>query len=230
MNISTADVNKHIDKCVCPECGLEDQLGIDDVSCDDKKCKKCGVAMMTSLSQQNEDLLQKIKGEDDIEAKFRVLVEETGSDEKEETDDTSAEERDEKKKKKKAKDKEDPKEKKDDDEEEANEGRLFNRLDENDELNKPIDYKSKYHCEKCGIVINASIYEEENVCPKCGDDFAILEDSSFLDSERRFHCPKCSSSFKYTRINEDSCAFCNTIMTVFDKPEIKKSKTPLPFD
>jgi len=231
------DADKFIDGCSCPECGFDDELGIDEVSCDQKKCKKCGAMMMTSLKQQNEELMASVRGADSIADKFKILVEASELDSKEPgvADDDDA------KKKKKAKAKKGKGEKDDKDgnsekdenkvqgdgAEETNEGRLFNRLDEGDELNKKIDHKSKYHCEKCGIVVSAAIYEDECVCPKCGDDFAILEDKDFLDNERRFICPQCSSSYRYTKINEDSCNFCQSLMTVFDKPEIRKSKTAI---
>lgn len=232
--IDTKDVNKFIDKCVCPECGFSDELGIENASCDLKKCRQCGAMMMTSLQQQNEELIKSLKKEDTLEGKFRILVEgtaelEADSDEKDKDGNLiTSKDKDEKKKKKKGeKDEKDEKGEKDDSEDETNEGRLFNRLDEGDDLNKKVDHKSKYHCEKCGIVVSASIYEDETVCPKCGDDFAILEDKTFLDNERRFICPQCSTSYKYTKINEDSCAFCQSLMTVFDKPEIRKSKTAI---
>lgn len=205
-NITTKDVDKLIDKCTCPECGFEDELGIDEVSCDQKKCRQCGAMMMTSLKQQNEELLESLKKEDTIEGKFKVLVDSIDHSEPV---------------KKVVQENEEPVE-------ETPEEGLFNRLDEGDELNKDIDYKSKYHCHKCGIVVSAAVYEDESICPKCGDDFAILEDKTFLDDERRFICPKCNSSYRYTKINEDTCLFDNSLMTVFDKPVIKKSKTPLP--
>jgi len=201
INITTNDIESEIDRCSCPECGFGDELGIDDISCDQKKCRQCGANMMTSLKQQNESILKQVREHDSIEDKFKVLVENVDLKPKAINESTETIE---------------PKSKK-----------LFETIVIKDEVNKSIDYKSRYHCEKCGIVVNASLFEEDANCPKCGDEYAILEDVSFLDSERRFHCPECKSSFNYTKINEDSCVFCKSLMTVFDNPTIKRSKTAI---
>ncbi len=208
--ISDAEIKDNIEMCSCPNCGHEEELCIDEISCDQKPCRMCETKMMTSLNQQNNDLLSKIKEETTIEGKFKILVESAG----------------EFAVKSKTKLPIEPIITKDSD----NEKRLFNRLEETDHLNKDINYKSKYHCKDCGIVVSASVFESESVCPKCGKDFAILEDVAFLDTERRFHCPKCSTSTKYSKITEDTCVICNSLMTVFGKPTIKNSKTPLPID
>jgi len=205
--VTPKDVDKYIDKCVCPECGIEDELGINDTSCEEKKCKKCGVSMMASLKEQNEAILKRIKEEKTIEGKFKILVDSTDFTLSKHTKMNKAVNSSE------------------EDMDEVEENGLFNQIDK---VNKDIDYKNKYHCNKCGIVISAATYEDEDICPKCGDDFIILENKVFLNNERRFICPQCSASYKYTKINEDTCLFCNSLMTVFDKPEIRKSKTAIP--
>ncbi len=206
--ISNDDVKKHIELCACNNCGFEDELCIDEVVCEDKNCRQCGSKMTTSLNQQNESLIGKINKEKTVEGKFKILTENTGSfnipkRSKIAPLETTTDNSDK---------------------------RLFNRLEETDVLNKRIDYKNKYHCDDCGIVISASIYEHDGICPKCGKDFVLLENKEFLDNERRFICPGCSASYKYTKITEDVCSFCNSLMTVFGKPVIKNSKTPLPID
>lgn len=205
--ISTNDVEKEIERCSCPECGFVDELGIDDISCDEKTCRQCGAKMMTSLKQQNEELINKLKSGNSVEDKLKILVE-YNEGEKPIIN-------------KKVGVNKQPK-------------RRYSTFYEGeeliDEVNPEVNYKTKYHCNKCGIVISESVHAQESICPKCGDDFVILENTSNLDSERRFICPECNSSFRYTKINEDCCTFCHSMMTVYDTPTIVKSKTAISTD
>jgi len=212
-NITVNDVEKEIERCSCPECGFEDELGIDDISCDEKTCKQCGAKMMTSLKQQNEELINKLKSGTSVEDKLKILVEhnegeETIINQKVGTEPKSTESLAPKRRY----------------------GKFYEGEELQDTVNPEVNYKTKYHCNKCGIVISESVHAQESVCPKCGDDFAILENASVLDSERRFICPECNSSFRYTKINEDCCTFCHSMMTVYDNPTINKSKTAITTD
>jgi len=215
--VSVKDIEKEIERCSCPECGHADELGIDDISCDEKTCKQCGAKMMTSLKQQNEELINKLKTGNTVEDKLKILVEHNTGEEtiinktvgKTDTESNASTES-------------------------LTPKRRYSSLYEGeelkDEVNPEVNYKTKYHCNKCGIVISESVHAQESICPKCGDDFAILEDISSIDSERRFICPECNSSFRYTKINEDCCSFCHSMMTVYDTPTIKKSKTAIVTD
>ena len=41
----------------------------------------------------------------------------------------------------------------------------------------------------------------------------LLQESDML--EKRFNCPKCQSSYKYTRINECECSICHSRMLLY---------------
>ena len=200
--VSMKDIEKSIEFCSCSECGFGADLGIDDISCDEKTCKQCGAKMMTSLKQQNEELIDKLKTGETVEDKLKILVEHN-SIEEDEIHKVVGKRK-----------------------EKRRYGSLYEGSELVDEVNPDIDYKTKYHCENCGIVISRAVYAQESICHKCGDDFVIMENTNLLN-ERRFVCPECNSSFRYTRINEDICGFCHSMMTVYDTPSIKTSKTPI---
>lgn len=79
-------------------------------------------------------------------------------------------------------------------------------------------------CKECDIVITMETSEfQNNICPGCGKEFTDLTESvATVEKEKHFSCPKCRSVKPYTRINEDECPVCHSLMTVFAVPEIKK--------
>lgn len=90
---------------------------------------------------------------------------------------------------------------------------------------------NKKICNECKTIISEGI-NLENGCPKCGEDIISLSDSmlKIIENSRRFICPKCTTSTQYTKINESECPVCNSLMTVFDKPMIKKQGPSLPIE
>ncbi len=192
IKISQDEINKNLESCICQNCGFEDYLGIDEVSCDQKICSKCGQKMSLELNEQNMNLMDQLKSADSVDAKFKILLENINKPTKQTAPHVISESA--------------------------------------DSVNPDINYKTKFYCKRCSTVISEAVYMAESICPGCGDDFIILENINEFDSQRRFICPECNSSFKYSKINEDACQFCNSLMTVFDTPIIKQSKTAIPME
>lgn len=162
-----------VEKCICPKCGIEAALDIDDTVCEFKDCPDCKSKMVSS------DVI----GEDNMSNDIENMVSES----------------------------------------------LHPTKPDTKELKEEVKPSKWMKCSECDTVVNDKVWEhEKNICPKCGNGFEPLLETSVLDTERRFNCPKCSSSYKYSKINEDACAICGSLMTVFDIPTIKKSDTRIP--
>ena len=95
-------------------------------------------------------------------------------------------------------------------------------LMENNTSKKSSDRKI---CNTCQIIITEEACQyQKNICPGCGKEFQEVTTSITLESGRHFSCPKCNTIKPYTKINEDNCPVCTSLMTVFDIPIIKKTK------
>jgi ssDNA-binding Zn-finger/Zn-ribbon topoisomerase 1 len=82
---------------------------------------------------------------------------------------------------------------------------------------------SRRICKECNIVVTMEASDFQNgICPGCGNEFTDLTESVGIESSKHFTCPKCKTVKPYTRINEDECPVCDSLMTVFAVPEIKK--------
>lgn len=91
-----------------------------------------------------------------------------------------------------------------------------------------MEHKSKTHqrvCDNCNIIVTEQVSDDNPVCPNCGQNFKeITESISGLENTKHFSCPKCKTIKPYTRINEDICPICESLMVVFAAPNIKKDK------
>ncbi len=82
---------------------------------------------------------------------------------------------------------------------------------------------SRRICKCCNIIVTMEGSEfQHGICPGCGKGFTDLTESVSIDIDKHFSCPKCKTVKPYTRINEDECPVCMSLMTVFAVPEIKK--------
>ncbi len=166
--------SKDLDNCICPKCGAEQLLGIDDTTCDAKECPSCKTKMVNSeVIGEGNNTVKDFNMDDSIEN----MVNES----------------------------------------------LSNKTNKND---VPSDWME---CPDCHTVLTKAVCEsEDGICPKCGEHFEPLYETAKLDTERRYNCPRCKSSYPYSRVTENECSVCNTLMVVYDLPEIKTSKTALP--
>ena len=165
--------------CICIDCDYECGLGIDDNTCEEKSCPKCGGKMIDSVfskegqkeakEEEEKSVSESLKSLPTMTEKMRYLMENS------------------KKKKKKS-------------------GRKI--------------------CNECNIVVTeeASIHQKD-ICPGCGKGFEeFTESCANIEREKHFSCPKCQTVKPYTKINEDECPVCDSLMTVFAVPEVKKDK------
>lgn len=87
---------------------------------------------------------------------------------------------------------------------------------------------TNYACQ-CGTQVPSKVFEsEDGKCPTCGDTMSVMNESVSL-TEKRWNCPRCESSFKYSREIQE-CAVCGSFMDIF-APTTKhgKDKGMLPF-
>lgn len=87
---------------------------------------------------------------------------------------------------------------------------------------------NKFTCNECGVVVYNTIYEHEHgKCPHCGKLMGPLFEDIDIN-EKRFVCPKCHTSYKYHKINENECSICHSEMTIYEKPKVIKQNKSLP--
>jgi len=71
------DISEDIETCICPKCGYEEELSIeDDGLCEDKTCPVCGAKMANKMDIENENEFKiKLKNTDNLKDKMKIVVE-----------------------------------------------------------------------------------------------------------------------------------------------------------
>lgn len=89
-------------------------------------------------------------------------------------------------------------------------------MEKNSKINRMI-------CSNCNIVVQENVGKHNPICPNCGQNFEVITES-IDDMVKHFTCPNCKTMKPYTKVNDDICPICESLMVVFAMPIIKKDK------
>lgn len=91
-----------------------------------------------------------------------------------------------------------------------------------------VNPHDRYKCQ-CGTHILGKVFEaEKGHCPKCGENMSLMTEDVDLE-EKRWNCPKCDSSYPFTREIQE-CFVCGSYMDAY-APTARhgKDKGMIPF-